>query len=431
MARLRPSKEDINAVLQLHAHVTSWFQKNWAGAWLQHGSHFEGFEKIHNKSSFFEDVKEEIDERLTQKYGLLTAAKKTISTDSIRRFLLQSKMSFDDKVMEAFLVLTGAESTWDEYREGALSTALTPGGMSWFTSRRVMAAALVVLLCLAATSWYLQKHENTDDFHFSADVLPSEGFPKNIRIDYNLGNMKYKTARIFIDNEKVSLGDASGEISLRTFIPKKSRIKLFLDDNLVREVVLVIPSDGWYGSINNKIPLHRESFMKNGIMQFTGSHNTTGTHEEPYISFMYFKAFDMDADHLTLTAEVINNADIGGIWAYDVSVDLLGARGNMTFNLLSPDAVIYSRLKVAETDLSLSDHSYLLSQLGVKLSDWSKLEVATQNNTFRISLNGKVLIEEPYTGKLGDLLGVQFYLKGSGAVKDVRLKPQNGNAVTL
>lgn len=429
MARLSPSQEDIYAVSTLHAHVTSWFQKNWAGTWLHHGAHFDGFEKIHNKSSFFEDVREAIDQRLTEKYGLMAASKKAISIDSIRRFLLQSKSSFDDKVMEAFLALTDPELSWSEYRE----RVLTHKPVSHTPSRlpRQIAAALMLIVFLAAGGWYFQKREKNGDFSFSAEVSTSQGFPKTTRISYALENMKYKTAWIFADNEKINLTDAKGELSLNSFMPKKSCIKLFLDDRMVKEIVLAVPSDGWYGSINNRIPLPKESFMQNGILQFTGSHNTGRVYEEPYISFMYFSAFKMDADKLTLTADVINNAETGGIWAYDVSVDVLGTEGNMTFNLLSPDAVIYSKLKVAHTDLSAGNGSHLLSRLGVKLSDWSALEVITRDHTFRISLNGKVLVEEKYEGNLGSLTGVQFYLKGSGAIKNVRLQEPGKAPVPL
>ena len=419
MARLSPSQEDIYAVSRLHAHVTTWFRNNWAGNWQHHGAHFTGFEKIHNKSSFFEDVKEEIDKRLIRKYGLTAANKKAISTDSIRRFLLLNKNSFDNKVMDAFLGLTDTGLPWSEYRERVLTPKTVPAHPMRLWQ---IATAVMLVLCLAAGGWYLGKQGNTGDLNFSAEVSSSEGFPKTIRIFYNLENMHYKIAQVFIDHEKVNLENIKGELTFHSFIPKKANIKLFLDGQAVKELTVTVPSDGWYGSINNKIPLQKEFFLQNGILQYVITDAMRRTREEPYVSFMQFREFGIDADKLKVSCEVINNEKLGGIWAYDVSVDILGTQGSMTFNLLSPDAVIYSRLKVADTDLSVEDRSYALSRLGVRLDDWSALEVITKNNTFRISLNGKVLVNEDYEGKLGQLAGIQFYMKGSGAVRNVHLQ---------
>jgi|GEM_PF-2072152 len=429
MARLSPSQEDIYAVSRLHAHVTTWFRNNWAGNWQHHGAHFTGFEKIHNKSSFFEDVKEEIDKRLIRKYGLTAANKKAISTDSIRRFLLQQKNSFDDKVMEAFLALVDPGMSWSEYREKTFSATYAPSPSR--QPGRMIIALATLLLVLAGTWWYFQKQGRPDDLSLSATVLPAGGFPKAIRVAYDLRKTPYRIARILVGDERINLQDAKGEHTVHSFIPKKLSVKLFLDDQKVKEQVIVVPSEGWFGSINNRIALPKESFLQNGVLQFIASEEMKKAHEETYSSFMYFEEFDIDADNFTLSAEVVNNADIGGVWAYDVSVDVLGTEGNMTFNLLSPDAMVYSRLKVADTDFAEGKRSYVLSQLGVKLDDWSALEVTTKNNTFRLSLNGKVRIQESFEGKLGRLTGIQFYLKGTGAVKNVRVQESGKALVSL
>lgn len=432
MARLSPSQEDIYAIDRLHAHVAAWFRDNWTADWLHHGARFDSFEKIHNKSSFFEDVKEEIDQRLIQKYGLVAASKKTISTDSIRRFLLQHKNSFDDKVTEAFLALTNSGISWSEFREKALSATYTPLPARRLSGPGYAAIAVAVLLfALAGTWWYFRKQESSDNMGLSATVVPGEGFPKTVRIAYDLRKMPYRTARMIVGDERINLQDAQGELTVHSFIPKKLPVKLFLDDRKVKEQVVVVPSCGWFGSINNKIAVPKESFLRGGILQFISSEKLNRTNEETYSSFMYFEKFDIDADHFTLLAEVVNNAGIGGTWAYDVSLDVVGTEGNMSFNLLSPDAMIYSKLKVADTDFGEGKKSYMLSALGVTLDNWSTLEVVTQNHTFRISLNGKVLVEDGYEGKLGHLTGIQFYIKGSGAVKNVRIQESGHTLVSL
>lgn len=432
MARISPSQEDLYAVSRLHTHVIGYFRQNWETTWIRHGAHFESIGKIHKKSNFFEDVKEHIDNKLIRKHGLVIAAKKSISTDTIRRFLLQSKMSFDDKVMDAFLVLTDTDLDWAEYRGNTLtSVPATLLSASLLTPLRIVAVMGIILL-LSGSWFYFQKRGATSpDFEFSATVLPQENFPKTINISYDLKNMEYKTAMIFVDDQRISLGANHGKLTVNSFIPKKSRIKLFLDHKLVKQINVAVPSDGWWGSINNKVPLAKEAFMKNGIMQLSAYQKMDKIYGEFYTSFINIREFGMDADHLTLEAEVINNAEVGGTWAYDVSLDIFGTRGDMVFNLLSPDAGQYSKLTVAGTDFSDAGHSHALIGLGVNLADWSTLEVSTQNSTFRICLNGKVLVEESYEGKLGDLLGVQFYLKGAGAIKDVRLKPHGEKGLSI
>jgi hypothetical protein len=127
-------------------------------------------------------------------------------------------------------------------------------------------------------------------------------------------------------------------------------------------------------------------------------------------------------------ARVLNNAKIEGQWAYDVSVDLVGTRHRTFFNVLAPDAVIYAHAGIAEVELKGSKHP-ALKGLGYAMNDWCVLSMRIENKKAVVFINGKEALTMTYREPLGGLRGIQFYLKGSGAVDWVRVTDLKGKEV--
>ncbi len=424
MARVSPSDIDRQALNRLRSQVRAYFKMYWYTDWARHSSVFTGYEHIPNKNNFYEDVKDRIDQKLSEKYGLIAASKKSVSIDSVRRFLLETKDSFDDKVLEAFLLLTGSDLTWDEYKVSNLSgeRAYRKAGMRRKTLW--LGAVFFLITALSAVTLYRLRPHGPAEVYLSTVLIPgSSGIPK-VKITYDLKGAQYKSATIFFDHYRLNLMSEKGDTLVGSVLPGKSVAKLYLDDKLVRTIPVLIPSSGWAGSINNKIPLNQETFLKDGELHFRSSDKLKEMYgPEYYTSFLNFREFGVHGDSFSLEAELMNSEATGGLWAYDVSVDIVGTKEDMVFNLLSPDATMYARLSVAETDFSTGVRAGVLPRLGVDLSHWRQLNVSTRNQRFQISLDNEVLVESDYTGEIGEIVGVQFYLKGSGAVRNVSLQP--------
>ena len=428
MARLSPSAEDLLLVSKIQNDLENYFKVSWSKRWFVHGSSFTGYDNIHNKKIFFEDIKDEIDEQLNKKYGLAISSEMSISVDSIRRFILKSKKGFDDKVLEGFLILIEPSNTLKDYKFNILNTVSEDTDIlskikytnQYFKWAMPILAFLGIFLIY---NFYNNREVQPSENLLTATIEDTPQFPKKAIISCDLRGQPYKRASIQFDNLKFEVTAKEEEFVHYLTSPKRAKIKLFLDDNLAQEIILLIPSNGWRGSINNVLPLSQESFVKNGEMGVSAAPTTSQYGDEYYSSFTNIKDFGIDGDLFSMEAEVLNNAGIGGIWAYDVSVDILGTKGDIKFNLLSPDASLFAALRVSETDFSHQKLSYHLSKLGVVLNDWSKLKVKTHKNVIQIILNDTVLVEENYDGKIGNVVGLQFYFKGAGRLRNVQMYP--------
>ncbi len=176
------------------------------------------------------------------------------------------------------------------------------------------------------------------------------------------------------------------------------------------------------------VPLEKSSFYRNGLLHFPANLVPKDKREDYYPAFLNFRDYGLSADAMRFEARVLNNEKIGGQWAYDVSVDLVGTKHRAYFNVLAPDAILYARAGVAETELTGS-HNHDLKALGIKMDDWCVLAMQILDHEAVISIDGKEALRIPYREELGDLRGIQFYIKGSGAVDWVRITDLKDNKV--
>lgn len=248
-------------------------------------------------------------------------------------------------------------------------------------------------------------------------------FPKDIRISYDLKSDNYlRNARITMADVPTLLQNTKGEVTLTVSQPNLYRFSLFSDNNVFDTERVLLPSDGWVGYLNHKIPMPSEYFtdgelmhLKEGVML---SRFSSGDY---YTTFNTFKYFNVSGDDFVLEADVKNSPEEQAIWAYDIGVDVIGFDNSITFNLLNPDAIRYANMIVGSTDFKVGERKHVLEKLGVIVTDWQRLRVQCKDKRIRISLNNNVLIDEPYEGRIGQIVGLQFVFKGAGYLKNVTL----------
>ena len=70
-----------------------------------------------------------------------------------------------------------------------------------------------------------------------------------------------------------------------------------------------------------------------------------------------------------------------------------------------------------------------MDKLGIDFNEWSVIKVITQNNRFKIFVNNNELYDFPYVGKIGKLLFMQIYFKGTGSVDWVKMSNLKGKVL--
>ena len=287
-----------------------------------------------------------------------------------------------------------------------------------------LALALVTLLILGGVYWYGGNGNSHAEPPLGERLtilsVSSPHAPAKITVQYDLRGLDFRQAYISYGKERVIPQRERGTLAFEAFVPLCIAVQLHVDNKILANAPVVIGTDGWEGYLSLLVPLEKESFYRNGQLYLPYHPSPSEAKEDYYPSFLNFREYGLSADAMFFEARVQNNQETGGQWAYDVSVDLIGSKHRAYFNVLSPDAILYARACVSETELNGSKN-HELKALGYLMDDWCTLAMRIENQTAVIFIDGKEKLTIPYREALGDLRGIQFYFKGSGAVDWVRV----------
>ncbi|MBU1821011.1 MAG: hypothetical protein KKG00_05810 [Bacteroidetes bacterium] len=397
----------------------------------QHGDAFRGIENLPSKNAFYHDLADVLNARYKARFGPGLAALKEIGTYTIRRIFEEGdRRNYDDKTRDMLAVYLGY-ANWAAYRMRATgretpdtsgAEKATPSTFTFSIPRYALVAALGLVLLLTggyyAYSWW---RDQPDGERLTLLSTSSPSAPSKLVVRYDLRGLDYQDAYISCGERQVIPQQRVGIITFEVTLPQYSPVELFVDGKRLAMVTQSIESDGWEGFLSLLVPLEKSSFYQEGLLRLPYHPSPANAQEEYYPAFLNFRDYGLSADAMLFEARVLNNAKVGGQWAYDVSVDLVGAYHRAFFNVLAPDAVIYARAGVAEVELKGSKHPELKA-LGYAMDDWCILAMRIEDKKAVIFINGKEVLSMAYREELGDLKGIQFYLKGSGAVDWVRVR---------
>ena len=257
--------------------------------------------------------------------------------------------------------------------------------------------------------------------HLSIDTA-AKIFPKEIKVQYDLTSEQYlNKAHLNFIGHRIDLTSLKGEVTLTVKHPKLYQVDLFSEGELLASKKAFLASDNWWGYLNNDSQLKPEDFLTNGQLHIENEAKYINPVAEFYTKFQNFRNFGVNGDNLELVAEVKNPITNPHQFAHDISVDVVGYKHSICFNLLSPAALQYANMVVGTTDYKQNDKKDVLRNLGILVPEWKNLKVKTKNNRITISLGDKTIINAPYEGEIGQVVGLQFMFKGAGYAKNVRL----------
>lgn len=282
---------------------------------------------------------------------------------------------------------------------------------------------------LALTSLFLYSNSKLLFVDFSStkpelyvDYSNQNVFPKEIKVTYDLKERKnLEGAYLGFMNEKIKLKKLTGDTTLTVMIPHYYSLNLFSKDVILSKKNFLVSSSEWQGFLNKDVSLTSDYFENNGEMHFNHLEILKTKSDEYYTSFNKFKDFGVKSRDFVLEADIKNPKTNIKHWAYDISVDIVCIKNNINFNLLSPDALQYAQLKIGDMVYNNKNSKEVVAKLGVVIENYQKLKVECLDGHLKISIDNQILVDQPFKNDLGQIVGIQFYFKGSGYVKNIRL----------
>lgn len=389
---------------QLLTDFTARISHEWADILdtRKHGDAFRGVGNLSSKNAFYHDLADVLNARYAVKYGRGAAYLKEIKHHTLRRIFEEGdRRNFDDRTRDMLAVYLGY-ANWAAYRMRAeLPQAVAPGEVPrrpqdtaipafTFSVPRYALVAVVGLMLLLTGGYYAYSRwsDQPDGDRLKVLSVSSARAPTQIVVRYDLRGLDFQDVYITCGSTHLVPQQKEGVLTFDITLPQFSPVQLYVDGKVIAEAAQNVESDGWEGYLGLQVPLEKASFYQDGQLQLSYYSSPTTTQEDYYPAFLNFQDYGLSADAMLFEARVLNNARIGGQWAYDVSVDLVGTRHRAFFNILAPDAGIYAHAGIGEIELKGSKHP-ALKALGYAMTDWCVLAMRIEDNKAVVFINGK------------------------------------------
>ncbi|TDB67874.1 hypothetical protein [Arundinibacter roseus] len=447
----------------LRKKVEAVLQKQWINEWSSFGP---SYATVTQKTKFYEALSNTLLVVYHARYPNTSAGERTISRDTVRRFLLDNYTGkFYEQNKDLFAVFAGYDS-WKDFVDKSSASSIPPPPVEVATeeipapplpipteskSQNWIWGLLAVTWFLASlTAYFFVRPDQAPSVNSNAPVLSqinlrivsasnAQKAPSLIKFAYDLGENSYDSAFINFGDGKKILSSPSGTVSQLFFHPKVTLAHIRIvknGKNFVKSFQIPIKTDHWQAQIGKSLFFPADKIIQGNTLHLPLSQLPFQTIKEDfYTQYSYVQPFTCSMDTMVFEARIKNPMKEGGISCFDSEIALIGNSENklssLAFNLLHPSCIQYGYLKIADTQVGY-DHANqqlgkLLPALGVDLSDWITVKVVCKNKVAELYVNEKLRHRQPYEGQIGELQAISLQFKGTGFVDWVQLRTLAGD----
>jgi hypothetical protein len=269
--------------------------------------------------------------------------------------------------------------------------------------------------------------------------------PHTVSIHLNISNLRNRDVFIDFDqneledNNKGELLDKHLKLINHCFeSPGYYNVKLLSRGMVLASTKVHVLSEGWstYYFNNDNFSLRKFVFglenkvqesANDGMLYISPSElNSKGFNGNTvyYLEHIMYKDFNVSADSCLFEVRYRNSPDIGGISCYDVEFRIVGENGLASVILVQEGCYRWSEINIGEKQLNGKYND--LSFLNADLSSWNTMKIMINNNKALIINNSDTLFTTHYNQLLGQIKGIRFVTKGSGAFDYVKLSNVSG-----
>jgi hypothetical protein len=310
------------------------------------------------------------------------------------------------------------------------------------SSKRVHATPFItILLLLVAAAYFFSAKEKATEPVLEGNILFNSkavtgSLPNTVIFNYDLSAFAFDSAFIQQDwdpSRRQKIDGKNKQLTSVYYYPGHFNAKLIVNDKVVKEHGLLVPTDGWLGIVDPEEAstptyINPQDFSGRGSLSVSPevlAEHHVNSQKSFYLTFSNAQRYEVDGDNFTLEAAVRNNIKEGGLTCQETYVLLGGETGIIWFPLSAPGCIGTLALRFGEVyvDGKLTD----LSAFGADLSDWNHIRCQVKNRQVELFVNNRLIYASAFEKPLGKLMGLNFKFHGAGAVKYVRLLNAAGN----
>lgn len=267
---------------------------------------------------------------------------------------------------------------------------------------------------------------NPADFSFSSQPI-AKGLPNSVIFTYNASAAPSDCVYIqqtWDPQRRFKVDKDQTQATSLYYYPGVFQAKLVVNDQVVREHELFIPTNGWLPLVEQEpVPVYfkAEEARQNGklmlsVAQLEAS-NIPLQPTAPWVRYCNVREFNgLSSDNFTLETELKNDYGKGSAACQHSQVTILCANNAITIPLTVPGCISSLNLGAADPQMKVD-----LAKLGCDFSNWVKLRCEVKNKQVTISVNNRVAIQGITQGGAGKIIGISYRFQGVGSVNYVKL----------
>ncbi|WP_217604172.1 hypothetical protein [Chitinophaga sp. GbtcB8] len=207
--------------------------------------------------------------------------------------------------------------------------------------------------------------------------------------------------------------------------------KLVADNQVVKEIPLLIPTDGWLAAIS-KMPvpvyLPAAAFMNKTMLNLPAeavtAHNIPLQPDAPDVYFYNVGNFNpVPLSDFAFSVRIKNEYGEGAAACRLTTIMLVTDDSPIVIPLSAKGCV--SEIGLLSVDQMVSGKQADLSGFGVDFSDWVQVGCKSVGKTIEYNVNGKTAYTCALPERPVHIVGMIYRFRGAGAVKDINLYQQD------
>lgn len=226
---------------------------------------------------------------------------------------------------------------------------------------------------------------------------------------------------------RVSVDKTKHQFTSVYYVPGFYHAKLIVNDKIVKERLLMIPTNGWLGLIvNHPVPVYLDSneFLSPEGLQVAPTiitkHNIPLEPQPPAVDFCNVGNFEpVPLKDFSFSSEVRSDLHGGAAACQFLQIILFTDYTPVIVQLSAKGCV--SELRLLNGGYFISGKDNDLSGFGTDLSKWVKVECRSVGNKIQYFVNEKMVYETPRPLYQENIIGIGYFFQGTGSVKAVKL----------
>ncbi|MBC7914957.1 MAG: hypothetical protein H7Y07_12635 [Pyrinomonadaceae bacterium] len=299
---------------------------------------------------------------------------------------------------------------------------------------------LISILSIAAFCitgfFYLQRDKhvyNKNQIVFKTRRVISDGVPNTVVFEYDISKTVFDSAFIQHTWDKRLRARISKNNHFQTFIyyvPGFHIAKLILNDSIIIEKPINIPTAGWTAIIDppafGQHPIYippKDIFYKH---QLFVTRQTLLKNQVPLENKKYWVNYynvsgpkEVSGDNFILETSLKNSIENGGLVCQFSTVSILCENGRISVPFCKPGCSANIQLHVSE--IFKHGRKNDLSAFGTDLSVFKNIKISVFKKLLTVYVDGKKIFDLPYHVSLGRITGFHYKFFGQGSVDMIKL----------